>query len=141
MKRMGIEQGDTRVGKHKSRVDARDNMTMGDLQAAVNTINNFASMYRRATMAIKSLERAQGQAGIAGRGGGMGGMFGGASSDPFTSMMTGAIEQAVQQQATKLVEKKTAGTKLEDSAGGLTEEEMAEAQGGLEGGSEEEEES
>jgi len=134
---MSEEHKEGEVGKLKARIEARKNLTLTDLQSAVNTINNFASMYRKATMAIKNLERAQGQAGAPAKAGGAGGMFGGMGGDPFTSMMMGAMEQAVQTQATKLVEKKTAGMELPDSAVGVTAEELAEAQGGLEGGSEE----
>ncbi|MCK4329660.1 hypothetical protein KAX02_07435, partial [candidate division WOR-3 bacterium] len=93
---------------HKSRIETRKNKTMDDLQSAVDTINDFATMFRKAKMAIKNLERAEGQPGASAKGGGLGGMFGGGGGDPFTSMMAGAMEQAVQAQATKIVEKKTA---------------------------------
>ena len=124
----------------KARREARRDVNMRDLEEAVNTINNFAAMYRKATMAVKNLERAQGKAGAPVKQGGLGGMFGGMGGDPFTSMMMGAVEQAVKQQATKLVEKKTAGMELPDSTVDLTAEEIAEAKEGLDGGTEEEEE-
>lgn len=137
---MSEEPKERKAGDLTARIEARKSLTLADLQKAVDTINNFSSMYRKATMAIKSLERAQGQTGTPAKGGGMAGMFGGAGSDPFTGMMMGAVEQAVQQQATKMVEKKTAGMELPNAAGEVTEEELAEAQGGLEGGTEEGEE-
>jgi len=133
------QKGEEKV-RHKSRKETRNAMNMENLNEAVDTINSFAAMYRKATMAIKNLERAQGQAGASAKGGGMGGMFGGMGGDPFTGMMMGAVEQAVQAQATKLVEKKTAGMDLSTSAVDVSEEEMEEARGGLEGGTEEGEE-
>ena len=140
MKRMSEEPKERKVGDVTARIESRKKLTLADLQKAVDTINTFSSMYLKATMAIKRLERTQGQTGAPAKGGGMAGMFGGAGNDPFTGMMMGAVEQAVQQQATKMVEKKTAGMELQGSAGGVTEEELAEAQGGLEGGTEEGEE-
>ncbi|MCK4328209.1 hypothetical protein KAX02_00045 [candidate division WOR-3 bacterium] len=137
---MSEEVKERKVGDITARIEARKNLTLADLQHAVDTINNFTSMYRKAKMAIKSLDKTEGQAGAAGRGGGMAGMFGGAGGDPFTGMMMGAVEEAVKAQAAKMVEKKTAGMTVSESAGGVTKEELAEAQGGLEGGSEEGEE-
>jgi len=124
----------------KSRKGTRDALTMKDLDEAVNTINDFAAKFRKATMAIKNLERAEGGAGASAKGGGLGGMFGGGGGDPFTGMMMGAVEQAVQAQATKIVEKKTARMDLSDSAVDVTDAEMAEARGGLESEAEEGEE-
>ena len=124
----------------KARREAKKQMNMEDLQNAVDTINGFAVMFRKAKMAIKNLERAEGQGGAPAKAGGMGGMFGGAGGDPFTSMMMGAVEQAVQTQATKIVEKKTAGMGGDNAVIDVSAEELAEAKGGLEGGSEEGEE-
>ncbi len=137
---MEEKQNEKEKVKHKSRKETRSAMKMEDLEEAVNTINNFAAMFRKAKMAIKNLERAEGQAGASAKGGGLSGMFGGGGGDPFTGMMMGAVEQAVQQQATKLVEKKTAGMDLSTSAVDVSEEEIDEARGGLEGGTEEGEE-
>ena len=124
----------------KARREAKKQMNMEDLQNAVDTINGFAVMFRKAKMAIKNLERAEGQAGAPAKAGGAGGMFGGMGGDPFTSMMMGAVEQAVQAKATKIVEKKTAGMGEDEAVIDVSAEEMAEAKGGLEGGSEEGEE-
>ena len=137
---MGEEVKGGAVAEFKARREAKKQMNMEDLQNAVDTINGFAVMFRKAKMAIKNLERAEGQAGAPAKAGGAGGMFGGMGGDPFTSMMMGAVEQAVQAKATKIVDKKTAGMELPDSAVELTAEELAEAKGGLEGGSEEGEE-
>ena len=127
------------VRDFKARREAKKHMNMEDLQNAVDTINGFAVMFRKAKMAIKNLERAEGQAGAPAKTGGMGGMFGGMGGDPFSSMMMGAMEQAVQAQATKIVEKKTAGMSEEGAVIDVSAEEMAEAQGGLDGGAKEEE--
>ena len=124
----------------KARREAKKQMNMEDLQNAVDTINGFAVMFRKAKMAIKNLERAEGQGGAPAKAGGAGGMFGGMGGDPFTSMMMGAVEQAVQAKATKIVEKKTAGMGEDEAVIDVSAEEMAEAKGGLEGGSEEGEE-
>jgi len=90
------------VVKPKVKVDTTASLTIADLQRAIDVINQFTSIYRRATLAVKSLERAQGLAGSSVRGS----MLGGMAQDPFTAMMMPAIEQAVQEQARKIAEKK-----------------------------------
>ena len=137
---MSEEKKGGAVVDFKARREAKKQMNMEDLQNAVDTINGFAVMFRKAKMAIKNLERAEGQAGAPAKAGGAGGMFGGMGGDPFTSMMMGAVEQAVQAKATKIVEKKTAGMGEDEAVIDVSAEEMAEAKGGLEGGSEEGEE-
>lgn len=114
--------------KVKPKVDTTDNLTIADLQHAIDVINQFTSIYRRATMAVKSLERAHGLAGSNLKSS----MFGGMAQDPFTAMMMPAIEQAVQEQAKKIAEKKMGRMETE-----IPEEEMQEAMEGLEDETEE----
>ena len=116
------------VGKPKPKVDTTANLTIADLQRAIDVINQFTSIYRRATMAVKSLERAQGLAGSASKGS----MLGGMAQDPFTAMMMPVIEQAVQEQTKKIVEKKMERMGVE-----IPDEEMQEAMEGLENETEE----
>ena len=125
----------------KSRRDAKNSQTVVDLQDAVDTINNFATMYRKAAMAIKNLERAGGQASAAGRGAGVGGMFGGGSGDPFSSMMMGVVQEAVERKTTEIAAKKVEGMDLSSEGSDVSEEEMVEARGGLESEAEKGEES
>ena len=114
--------------KPKPKVDATANLTIADLQRAIDVINQFTSIYRRASMAVKSLERAQGLAGSSLQNPMMRGM----AQDPFTAMMMPAIEQAVQEQAKKIAEKKMERMGVE-----IPEEEMQEAMEGLEDETEE----
>jgi len=116
------------VGKPKPKVDTTANLTIADLQRAIDVINQFTSIYRRATMAVKSLERAQGLAGSASKGS----MLGGMAQDPFTAMMMPVIEQAVQEQTKKIGEKKMERMGVE-----IPDEEMQEAMEGLENETEE----
>lgn len=136
---MSEEEKGKAVVDFRARREAKKQMNMEDLQNAVDTINGFAVMFRKAKMAIKNLERAEGQAGAPAKAGGMGGIFGGGGGDPFSNMMMGAMEQAVQTQATKIVEKKTAGMGGDEAVIDVSAEELAEAKGGLSGGAEEEE--
>ncbi|RLI08036.1 hypothetical protein DRO24_01915 [Candidatus Bathyarchaeota archaeon] len=114
--------------KPKPKVDATANLTIADLQRAIDVINQFTSIYRRATMAVKSLERAQGLAGSNLKGS----MLGGIAQDPFTAMMMPVMEQAIQEQAKKIVEKRMGKMEAE-----IPDEEMQEAMEGLEDETEE----
>jgi len=114
--------------KPKVKVDTTASLTIADLQHAIDVINQFTSIYRRATLAVKSLERAQGLAGSSVKSS----MLGGMAQDPFTAMMMPAIEQAVQEQARKIAEKK-----MERMEAEIPDEEMREAMEGLEDETEE----
>ena len=114
--------------KVKPKVDATANLTIADLQRAIDVINQFTTIYRRATLAVKSLERAQGLAGSSLQNPMMRGM----AQDPFTAMMMPAIEQAVQEQAKKIAEKRMGKMEAE-----IPDEEIQEAMEGLEDETEE----
>jgi len=114
--------------KPKPKVDTTTSLTIADLQRAIDVINQFTSIYRRATMAVKSLERAQGLAGSTLQGSGLRGM----AQDPFTAMVMPMMEQAIQEQARKIAEKK-----MERMEAEIPDEEMQEAMEGLEDETEE----
>ena len=79
-------------------------------------------------MAVKSLERAQGLAGSSLQNPMMRGM----AQDPFTAMMMPVMEQAIQEQAKKIAEKRMGKMEAE-----IPDEEMQEAMEGLEDETEE----
>jgi len=116
------------MGKPKPKVDTTANLTIADLQRAIDVINQFTTIYRRASMAVKSLERAQGLAGSSLQNPMMRGM----AQDPFTAMMMPVMEQAIQEQAKKIAEKRMGKMEAE-----IPDEEMQEAMEGLEDETEE----
>jgi len=103
-------------------------ITLQELENAIQTINRFASYYRRAVAALENLERAERFASSRIQGG-LKSVFGvplsSSYSDPITAMLMGAMEQAVQEQARKIVEKRAKSLGL--SAEGEKSEEMEEA--------------
>jgi len=103
-------------------------ITLQELENAIQTINRFASYYRRAVSALENLERAERFASSRIQGG-LKSVFGvplsSSYSDPITAMLMGAMEQAVQEQARKIVEKRAKSLGL--SAEGEKSEEMEEA--------------
>jgi len=105
-------------------------ITLQELENAIQTINRFASYYRRAVAALENLERAERFASSRLQStGGLKSVFGvplsSSYSDPITAMLMGAMEQAVQEQARKIVEKRAKSLGL--SAEGEKSEEMEEA--------------
>jgi len=116
------------MGKPKPKVDTTANLTIADLQRAIDVINQFTTIYRRASMAVKSLERAQGLAGSSLQNP----MLRGMAQDPFTAMMMPVMEQAIQEQAKKIAEKRMGKMEAE-----IPDEEMQEAMEGLEDETEE----
>lgn len=115
-------------------------ITMRDLENAIHTINRFASLYRRAVSAIENLERAESliERRIGGRGSfsqSLGRFFGipshTAYNDPITAMLMEAVEQAVKEQAQKIVEKRA--EKLSGVASVSVGEESEEVKEALEG--------
>ena len=123
-----MEQKPNIKNMRKPKVDTTANLTIADLQRAIDVINQFTTIYRRATLAVKSLERAQGLAGSSLQNPMMRGM----AQDPFTAMMMPAIEQAVQEQAKKIAEKRMGKMDAE-----IPDEEIQEAMEGLEDETEE----
>ena len=123
-----MEQKPNIKNMRKPKVDTTANLTIADLQRAIDVINQFTTIYRRATLAVKSLERAQGLAGSSLQNPMMRGM----AQDPFTAMMMPAIEQAVQEQAKKIAEKRMGKMEAE-----IPDEEIQEAMEGLEDETEE----
>jgi len=114
-------------------------ITLQELENAIQTINRFASYYRRAVAALENLERAERVASSRLQStGGLRSIFGvplsSSYSDPITAMLMGAMEQAVQEQARKIVEKRAKSLGL--SAEGEKSEEMEEAVSALESVSE-----
>ena len=123
-----MEQKPNIKNMRKPKVDATANLTIADLQRAIDVINQFTTIYRRASMAVKSLERAQGLAGSSLQNPMMRGM----AQDPFTAMMMPVMEQAIQEQAKKIAEKRMGKMEAE-----IPDEEMQEAMEGLEDETEE----
>ena len=117
-------------------------ITLEELENAIQTINRFASYYRRAVAALENLERAERFASSRIQGG-LKSVFGiplsSSYSDPITAMLMGAMEQAVQEQARKIVEKRAKSLGL--SAEGEKSEEMEEALSALDSASERKSES
>ena len=114
-------------------------ITLQELENAIQTINRFASYYRRAVAALENLERAERFASSRLQStGGLKSVFGiplsSSYSDPITAMLMGAMEQAVQEQARKIVEKRAKSLGL--SAEGEKSEEMEEALSALDSASE-----
>jgi len=118
-----MEQKPNIKNMRKPKVDATANLTIADLQRAIDVINEFTSIYRRASMAVKSLERAQGHASSTLQNP----MLRGMAQDPFTAMMMPVMEQAIQEQAKKIAEKRMGKMEAE-----IPDEEMQEAMEGLE---------
>jgi len=107
------------------------NLTLQDLQNAVDVINEFSAMYQKAQYAVKKLAREQGKyGGMTGRG-----------SDPITTMLFGSMEGMIERKMEEIAEKKarqfgiTAGIES-----GAETKELAEAKSGLDVSEEEEEE-
>ena len=123
-----MEQKPNIKNMRKPKVDATANLTIADLQRAIDVINQFTTIYRRASMAVKSLERAQGLAGSSPQNP----MLRGMAQDPFTAMMMPVMEQAIQEQAKKIAEKRMGKMDAE-----IPDEEMQEAMEGLEDETEE----
>jgi cytochrome c556 len=106
--------------------EEKQNLTMADLQKAVDVLNAFSAMYRKAQAAIKTIGKEQGRlSGMMGRGG-----------DPFTSMLFNSLqgmteaklEQMADVQAKKIA--KRAGIETGEEEEEVTEE-LEEARDGL----------
>jgi hypothetical protein len=98
-------------------------LTLQDLQDAVEVINEFAKLYRKAQLSVKNLAKEQGK---------YGGMMG-RGTDPITALLFGSMEGVVQRKIEELADKKvralTGGESVEEE---VDESDLEEAKEGLE---------
>jgi len=105
-------------------------LTIADLENAINTINRFTALYTKANYALKKQERAKGVLERT-----MGG-----SKDPFTNLVMASMEQIMEKKAEEIAEKRMGGVELPAETGEVEVADMKEAMEGLEDAEEEEEE-